>query len=668
MARSLAEPRPETMLGDFNGAVYHHVPSGRYYEFIRGEGDYRVRRYQIDADGTRFNQIEQSIDFIIGSGNKGQSFAYQTPAGELYELPVVWYPEINAWGMAPGFERPDHNGVRRQITRDCMFCHNAYPDVPMHTDRTGDPHTYPSALPEGIGCQRCHGPGADHVRVAYEPTATVEQLQGSIFNSGRLEPAMQDQECYQCHYQPDSQTMSIVRRPERGTYGHRSGVPFDDYAVFVDHSPDRQADRFQINHHPYRLRMSRCFTESNGALNCLTCHDPHQKVPEADRIAHYRTACLTCHVFDDCDTAAMQVESSSLDNVDCLSCHMVQRRTQDVINVALTDHLIRREPPATDLTRPANRPPAVAPSQRSAFTFDGPATVDEDERYTALAACGSSNAPEGMRYLQALLSKEDRDVDAKFFLAGSLWNSGQEDEAHPILEELAADYPDRAIMQRMYGRSLIRQGEPERGIEYLNAAQDLGDTSAEVYFGRGLALYRLNRLSEATSEFEQAVVQWPYHVDAWMNLGRIHLNGRQFEVAAESFARAHAVDPNRDEAYYFHALALLLHDQPGRGLRVTQHAEQVNGPTSRIELTRATALLTLGRFDEARDAAARGADDDPGTAGLINALASLLSNDRGQAATTYAAIQDDLKRTAVVPELRALLLRQAETSLGGPRG
>ena len=41
------------------------------------------------------------------------------------------------------------------------------------------------------------------------------------------------------------------------------------------------------------MTFSRCYTESSGALSCLTCHDPHR---DSERSASfYEQKCLACH-------------------------------------------------------------------------------------------------------------------------------------------------------------------------------------------------------------------------------------------------------------------------------------------------------------------------------------------------------------------------------------
>ena len=79
-------------------------------------------------------------------------------------MPFGWYAEKGGfWGMNPGYDRPDYAGSVRPIFYECMFCHNGYPKVPEGANRDTAQATYLQPLPEGIDCQRCHGPGQSHV-------------------------------------------------------------------------------------------------------------------------------------------------------------------------------------------------------------------------------------------------------------------------------------------------------------------------------------------------------------------------------------------------------------------------------------------------------------------------------------------------------------------------
>src|SRR6185436_9078589 len=78
-------------------------------------------------------------------------------------LPLAWYAEKGGnWAMNPGFDQSEP--PVRKVGYDCMFCHNAYPVIPSGHDDVGSEPVYAGQLPHGIDCQRCHGPGGNHVR------------------------------------------------------------------------------------------------------------------------------------------------------------------------------------------------------------------------------------------------------------------------------------------------------------------------------------------------------------------------------------------------------------------------------------------------------------------------------------------------------------------------
>jgi len=166
MAQSMRKPRAEVLIEDFRNAHFVHQPSKSHYEMSWKDGKLTFRRYQLDERGQRINSIEQQVDWIVGSGHRSRVYLYRTPSGEMFQLPIAWYTQEKAWGMAPGYDRADNDGITRPVRRECLFCHNAYPDVPAGSDAHWAPQRYPAALPEGTGCQRCHGPGGDHVLIA----------------------------------------------------------------------------------------------------------------------------------------------------------------------------------------------------------------------------------------------------------------------------------------------------------------------------------------------------------------------------------------------------------------------------------------------------------------------------------------------------------------------
>ena len=79
-----------------------------------------------------------------------------------------------------------------------MFCHNGYPEVDARAAEWDGGTMYPERLPEGIDCQRCHGPGRNHVETARQG-GTLQVVRGSIVNPARLSPERRMEVCLQCH-------------------------------------------------------------------------------------------------------------------------------------------------------------------------------------------------------------------------------------------------------------------------------------------------------------------------------------------------------------------------------------------------------------------------------------------------------------------------------------
>ena len=213
---------------DFDNGHLYHAPSNKHYEMSVEEGQFVMTRYREGADGSRTAVIKRSVDFIIGSGNHSRTYVYRDPSGAMFQLPVVWYSQDSKWGMAPGYDNADHDDFTRPITRECMFCHNAYPEFEPGSDWHGMPDRFPQTLPHGIGCQRCHGPGSEHIRIAEQDSDSPE-LKDSLIRLGTLDAQAQDDVCNQCHFQPASGRTSFLRQFNRGIYSFQPGQKLADY-------------------------------------------------------------------------------------------------------------------------------------------------------------------------------------------------------------------------------------------------------------------------------------------------------------------------------------------------------------------------------------------------------------------------------------------------------
>lgn len=596
MARTFSRPTPENVIEDFENNRLYHEPSKRHYELTFDDGTFLMTRYQVDDEGRRVNEIEQRIDWIVGSGDHGRSYLFRNPAGELFMLPVSWYSRSQSWGMTPGFDNDQHSGLSRQVIRECIFCHNNYPDMPAGSDVFSRPHVFPTDLAEGIGCQRCHGPGEEHVRVADDPDAPLDAVRATVVNPARLPPVLRDDVCYQCHMLPSSTRTSIVRRFGRPEYSFRPGEPLTEYLVHLDFDyRDEAADRFEVDHHPYRMRQSTCFKESNGRMSCLTCHDPHVDVPAAEAAGYYRARCMTCHEIDDCRMEAMAGASSNAAGGgpaaatnNCIACHMPKRRTHDVVHVVMTDHRIVRQPrPDALAPRHEESPPAV--SKVKVYWSDRPPPMADIYRAIPLANDGNRRAVNAMA--AAVAGAAPRQVEPYQRLAKAQVRAERFEDAIASLAIVLEREPDSALALAETGFALSRLGNYRDALEYLTRAIEIEPLAPTAQFNLGIVTARLGRLEEARLAYEEAVHLRPTYTKAWVGLGDLHARRGRFADAAEAYRRALATEPNHPVASESLGWVLMQTGDRQEALRVWRHAASLAPDHAALALHLALAYL-----------------------------------------------------------------------------
>jgi hypothetical protein len=197
MGRSFQSVRAGAKRPEFNGATFDHQPSREQFTAFGRDGGYFVRRSQHGPQPV--NVFEEPVDYAIGSGNHAISYLHRKRDNKLVEFPLTWYAENGGhWGMSPGYDRPGHAGFGRAIAFRCMFCHNGYPDAAPGVADWDGASVFPPDLPEGIDCQRCHGPGQKHMDAAHLGRPLAE-IRAAIVNPAKLPPDRQLEVCMQCH-------------------------------------------------------------------------------------------------------------------------------------------------------------------------------------------------------------------------------------------------------------------------------------------------------------------------------------------------------------------------------------------------------------------------------------------------------------------------------------
>ena len=258
-----------------------------------------------------------NVSHVFGSGRHGLTMVTLNPkpTGEGLdgvEHRLTLYTHSGTWNVSPGHDfkgvesdpkaDPDKDlaawgrTLGASETRQCYQCHTTLVsrDDPNRLD--------PATLVRNVGCERCHGPGLDHVQAARAGDKNLVMALGP----DRSEPEIEIRACGQCHR-----------------------VPVFDSKI-SNESEGARVIRFQ----PIGLMFSRCFVKSGGTIACTTCHDPHDVAVAAGDVTE--RVCIDCH------KAAPQSVCAVSPKSDCVRCHMPTRLAND--GMSFVDHWIHIPP------------------------------------------------------------------------------------------------------------------------------------------------------------------------------------------------------------------------------------------------------------------------------------------------------------------------------------
>jgi predicted CXXCH cytochrome family protein len=282
-----------------------------------------------------------------------------------------------------------------------------------------------------------------------------------------------------------------ARRFDRGDYSFRPGEALGDYMLHVDvDEPGRPREqRFEINHHAYRLRQSACYIK--GGITCISCHDPHQPLKKDPRLANVVSVCLGCH--------QRHTESN-----DCVRCHMPSRRTQDVVHVVMTDHRIQRRPPPGDPTAPL----AEHESQIDDVEFLDRAEVPEgamgelQRAVTVLRSMPRNDA--ATQYLAKHLDATPSLVP-RFDLIAAYLAQQKYRAVLDVIGTLGDEAKKDPRLRDWRGIAQVGVGATADGLADLQAAVDADPDLPEFQFNLAAVLHRLGRDAEALPHLTRAV-------------------------------------------------------------------------------------------------------------------------------------------------------------------
>jgi hypothetical protein len=498
---SIYESYVKTSMANASGAAADNFMPA---DFVHQKSGVHYRIYADDGTGKVWLSFERPNDaelrgkrqllYYIGSGRRGRSYLFAVD-GFLFESPVNWYTGRRVWDMAPAYGGASHIPMNLPAFTSCLHCHVSGLQPP----REGTQNHYPSPpfSYSGVTCERCHGPGAAHIKG------------GAIVNPAKLAPARRDAVCMQCHLEGKA----AIDRPGRHIYDFRPGQDLSDYVryfVFAEQQRGLGAVS-QVE----ALATSVCKKKTGDAMSCTSCHDPHYEPSTAESVVYYRRKCLACH------GAEFGVKHHA-DKPDCAGCHMPASLSTDVAHTEVTDHRILRQPPISpQLLQDAN-PQTVLPKlvRFPAVQKTEAPTTEDDLRDLALAweslvdSGMTAAAPETERLLRSAVEKSPSDPALLSALAFAAQNKGDVDRARELYRKALSFDPT-----------------------LVDAATNLGVIEANRGHGR-----------EAVRLWQDAFQRAPGQSNIGMNIARVLCDAGQPGSARDYVLRVLEFNPDLPEA------------------------------------------------------------------------------------------------------------------------
>lgn len=535
MARSFHRWTPQTRIEAPLEEPLYQAPTGFYYSVVEVGDELYQEEYLIGPAGERLHTLRRRMDYVMGSGNVARTY-FTEENGRLFQLPLTWYRE-GEWDFSPGYELSNARFGRLMPDR-CFACHSSYPQPILFLEGKY------AELPPGIGCERCHGPGALHVRERSTGSPTESTYDDTIVNPKHLPFERRLEVCEQCHVH----TPVTVLREGRDAFGYLPSQPLSDHVAFF-----KPIGSIDIVSHADRLRQSACFLATRATeqpLECATCHNPH--LPSPDLGAQNRL-CQSCHAPAVLEKrlASSAARADHGTPANCVACHMPKVKERTVPHGSFTEHWIRVISPSSAPTgaRRADDRPVEPYFERDRTGPDAEVYQGMGEVVYATLAPDARLLREAAEMLDRALGADTSRGEAHFLLGLAYRQLGRTDDAIRALERSVRVDPDRPQRLHALARAYESAGRDPATVERLYE-QALELQPALAWIGADYAdfLQAQGRRQEAEEAYRAALSERPSLTVAAFNLGTLLTGMGRLSDASDAFREAVRLDPSLAEA------------------------------------------------------------------------------------------------------------------------
>jgi tetratricopeptide (TPR) repeat protein len=560
-----------------NISIYDKYADFYYHPYFVGD-TMKIMEFRLNNKDTVYKRIE-TVNYIIGSGQHTNSHMMMRN-GYVTQMPMTFYTQKKQWDLPPGFEEGHNTRFNRKIGLECMSCHNSYPDFNLGSENKF------ASLPNGIGCERCHGPGSIHVNQKSKGNFvdTSKYIDYSIVNPGKLSADLQFDICQRCHLQGNA-----VLKNNHSFYDFKPGQKLSDFMTVFLPKYSNAEDEFIMASHADRLKQSACFIRSDknksinslhpyrNTLTCVTCHNPHKSV-KLQKDEYFNTKCNNCHKSKDdklCSAkATLLIEAQN----NCVSCHMPRSGSIDIPHVTVHDHFIRK--------------PQTKISKKEAKEFLGLFAINEtnpDARTKAMAYINQFEKFEkkgiyldSARYYANKLSQEPLInrihllVHLNFLsenyaqIIADIKTFDQTKLLNQVLVKKTYENTDAWLCYRV-GEAYQFQSDFINAEKFYDKAYSLAPFYPEFLNKYGSACLNNNNRKKAQTLFQTLVKEFPNFAPGYSNLGYFYLMDGNIEPALSYFEKALLLDPDYELALMNKASVMMYQNKNKEAKDILKH-------------------------------------------------------------------------------------------------
>jgi predicted CXXCH cytochrome family protein len=353
--------------------IYEHWKKTPMANIVRDPREHRDAITPNLATNNVAKFTKDQVAFVYGSIWKQRYF---TKIGDDYfPLPVQWEFNNHKWSKYFAGDKADWwtkyyppDNMKRPTGPTCDGCHSVGYDI--HTKQVAE---------WNVGCERCHGPGSEHV---------AHPSRDNIVNPAHMDYVAASDTCIQCHSQGRPLTSPIEGKYYDWPVGYQVGLRLQDFWKLEDHTLAETNFYYFADGTAHKNRMQgNDFMQSvmyRRGITCFDCHDVHGTNNYAQLREPADKLCLECHgplSPNGPRTATLEEHThhkAGSTGSQCVACHMPAIETEGPANTMVHAHTFR----------------FISPAMTDKYKIPNPCTSCHADKSTAWATNELSKWPE----------------------------------------------------------------------------------------------------------------------------------------------------------------------------------------------------------------------------------------------------------------------------------